>query len=309
VFPGTDIWPATYETICHWLYWVTWATTLATAVKYLSAVRSYHIDAMLPYLPNIQHRVIIRRVCVGLSRTIPMRAQPLRELVTPLALFLFVASLGHLQDDVDTCLFLAASALACWRALRGYEFTCPTGKITKETLLMRHWRFAGHALNGSFLDIPCRKMDKAAIDSLFYPTLVDNPSCPMLLMSYYILARSAAGLSLAPDSALLMCADGLPLSRDRMILWTEAALRAANLHQGGKLTARSWRSGTATQSVASGLPLHITKLLGSWSSDSAPKHYIRLHDDREHIRAAILTMAGDAAKAAADLNTALTSIN
>ena len=79
------------------------------------------------------------------------------------------------------------------------------------------------------------------------------------------------------DGALFLCHDGLPLTKEDFISQVRAALLEAGLNP-NLFAGHSFRIGAATTAAAAGVPGHVIKYLGRWSSD-AYQLYVRADAD------------------------------
>lgn len=68
----------------------------------------------------------------------------------------------------------------------------------------------------------------------------------------------------APD--LFIYQDGSPLSRSRLSSFLQTTLQAAGIP--GKFSGHSFRIGAATTAAQRGVPDHLIKTMGRWSSDA-----------------------------------------
>ena len=85
--------------------------------------------------------------------------------------------------------------------------------------------------------------------------------CPVIAVLNYMAIRPAG---LGP---LFVLGDGSPLSRERFVRSVKAALTEANInHQG--YSGHSFRIGAATMAAAAGIPSHVIKMMGRWSSEA-----------------------------------------
>ena len=69
------------------------------------------------------------------------------------------------------------------------------------------------------------------------------------------------------NGPLLILKDGRPLSRDLLVRRVRCALNAAGIDQ-SRYSGHSFRIGAATSAAAAGVPAHIIKMLGRWSSEA-----------------------------------------
>ena len=83
--------------------------------------------------------------------------------------------------------------------------------------------------------------------------------CPVAAILNYIAIRGPS------EGQLLIHQDGTPLTRDCFICKVKKALGAAGIDQ-SKYAGHSLRIGAATAVAAAGIPAHVIKMMGRWSS-------------------------------------------
>ena len=90
--------------------------------------------------------------------------------------------------------------------------------------------------------------------------------CPVRALVHYLHLRGST------PGPLFLLSDGTPLSR----LWLASSVRSilSSADVPGQFTGHSFRIGAATSAAAHGIPDHLIKTLGRWSSD-AYQLYIR----------------------------------
>ena len=69
------------------------------------------------------------------------------------------------------------------------------------------------------------------------------------------------------DGPLLVLQDGRPLTKSMLVGWVRKALTLAGIDQ-GNYASHSFRIGAATAAAAAGVPAHMIKMMGRWSSDA-----------------------------------------
>lgn len=95
--------------------------------------------------------------------------------------------------------------------------------------------------------------------------------CPVQALVDYLLVRPNR------EGALFLQEDGSPFTKDQMIKAVRTALLQAGLSP-DLFAGHSFRIGAATTAAAAGVPAHIIKFMGRWSSD-AYLLYVRADTD------------------------------
>ena len=114
--------------------------------------------------------------------------------------------------------------------------------------------------------IKSSKMDPFRSGCVIYIGRGNSSICPVAALSNFLTL-------LGPPPGPLFCfADGRPLTWQRLSSMVQSILHSAGYH--GSYLGRSFRIGAATKAAARGVPDHLIKTLGRWSSD-AYRQYIR----------------------------------
>jgi hypothetical protein len=94
-------------------------------------------------------------------------------------------------------------------------------------------------------------------------TILIGPSghqiCPVAALSRYLAIRGSL------PGPLFLCVTGAPLSPSMVNAWFRFILKAAGVP--GNYSSHSFRIGAATSAALAGVPDHVIKILGRWSSD------------------------------------------
>ena len=110
--------------------------------------------------------------------------------------------------------------------------------------------------------IKCSKTDPFRVGCDIYVGRGNSLVCPVLALGNFLALRG-------PSPGPLFCyADGRPLTRQQLSSTVQAILHSAGY------SGYSFRIGAATTAAARGIPDHLIKTLGRWSSD-AYQLYIR----------------------------------
>ena len=226
--------------------------THASIKVYLSAVRSLHIDHGLsdPFV-NCLH---LQRLLRGIKRVY------LRDHLRAIQ--------HHLDFSMrDHAMLWAACCLGFFGFLRAGEFTVnsafqPSIHMTVADLqadsLVNPTCFKVH--------IKCSKTDPFRMGCDIYVGRGEGPVCPIRALGNFLALRGSS------EGPLFTFSDGRPLTRQQLSSTVQSILHSAGYT--GSYSGHSFRIGAATTAAARGVPDHLIKTLGRWSSD-AYQIYIR----------------------------------
>jgi len=234
-----------------------------TSIKvYLSAVRSLHIDHGLsdPFVNCLR----LQRLLRGIKRV--------QGPVSPRRLPITLDHLRAIQHGLDFSrrdhvMLWAACCLGFFGFLRAGEFTVnstfqPSIHMTVADLqadsLVNPTCFKVH--------IKCSKTDPFRMGCDIYVGRGEGSVCPIRALGNFLALR---GSSAGP---LFTFSDGRPLTRQQLSSTVQSILHSAGYT--GSYSGHSFRIGAATTAAARGVPDHLIKTLGRWSSD-AYQIYIR----------------------------------
>ena len=255
--------PASEFSLMLFVTWLSQDKGLAPSFisTYLASIRSLHVDFGLPDPTNGALR--LRRI-LRAARPIPgSTPRPLRLPITVPLLAIIAQALD--SPTFDNVMFWAACCTAFFGFLRVSEFTCygpydPIMHLSRSDLSLDPAGFYRLYLKRS-------KTDPFALGC----TIILGPSgrriCPVIALSRYITLR---GTSPGP---LFILANGLPLSPSVVNTWLRSILSATGIP--GYYSSHSFRIGAATSAARAGVPDHLVKALGRWTSD-AYLRYIRV---------------------------------
>ena len=114
--------------------------------------------------------------------------------------------------------------------------------------------------------IKCSKTDPFRVGCDIYLGRGSGSVCPIIALGSYLSLRGSA------PGPLFVFGDGRPLTRQRLSSSVQSVLNGAGYF--GSYSGHSFRIGAATTAAARGVPDHLIKTLGRWSSD-AYQIYIR----------------------------------
>ena len=227
--------------------------------SYIAAIRSWHVDLGAPDPTSGATR--LARLLRGIRRSRTSPAFIRLPITNRLMLVLQSALAVPLFDHI---MFWAACCTAFFGFLRVSEFTCSGVFVPGRHLGFDDidWDAAGHYR----LFLHTSKTDPFHHGC----TILLGPSghqvCPVAAMSRYLAIRGST------PGPLFICANGTPLSPSMVNAWLRSILKGAGVL--GNYSSHSFRIGAATSAALAGVPDHVIKILGRWSSDCYVR-YIR----------------------------------
>ena len=227
--------------------------------SYFAAIRSWHVDLGAPDPTSGATR--LARLLRGIRRSRTSPAFIRLPITNRLMLVLQSALAVPLFDHI---MFWAACCTAFFGFLRVSEFTCSGVFVPGRHLGFDDidWDAAGHYR----LFLHTSKTDPFHHGC----TILLGPSghqvCPVAAMSRYLAIRGST------PGPLFICANGTPLSPSMVNAWLRSILKGAGVL--GNYSSHSFRIGAATSAALAGVPDHVIKILGRWSSDCYVR-YIR----------------------------------
>jgi len=229
---------------------------------YLSAVRSLYIDQGFP--DPLLRCLRLQRLLRGIKRV--------QGPVSPRRLPITVDHLRVIQCSLDLSIadhvmLWAACCLGFFGFLRAGEFTVnsafhPSTHMTVSDLQ------ADSLVNPTCFKvrIKCSKTDPFRAGCDIYLGRGVDSVCPIVALGNYLTQHGST------PGPLFMFSDGHPLTQQQLSSLVQSILHAAGYS--GSYSGHSFRIGAATTTAARGVPDHLIKTLGHWSSD-AYQIYIR----------------------------------
>ena len=229
---------------------------------YLSAVRSLYIDHGLP--DPLVNCLRLQRLLRGIKR-VQGPALPRRLPITVDHLKAIQRSLD--LSTKDHVMLWAACCLGFFVFLRAGEFTVNSMFDPNIHLIVTDLQ-ADSLVNPSCFKIhlKCSKTDPFCVGCDIYVGRGVGSVCPITALGNYLSLR---GLAPGP---LFLFSDGHPLSRQQLSSFVQSILNGAGYS--GSYSGHSFRIEAATTAAARGVPDHLIKTLGRWSS-YAYQIYIR----------------------------------
>ncbi len=220
--------------------------------SYIAAVRSWHIDLGAPDPTRGATR--LARLLRGIRRS---RSSPALTRLPVTNRLMDVLQSVLSAPVFDHVMFWAACCTAFFGFLRVSEFTCPGVYVPSRHLSLSdiQWDAGGHY----------RLFLKSSKTDQFHQgcTILIGPSghqiCPVAALSRYLAIRGSS------PGPLFLCVTGVPLSPSMVNAWLRFILKAVGVP--GKYSSPSFRIGAATSAALAGVPDHVIKILGRWSSD------------------------------------------
>ncbi|XP_068738045.1 uncharacterized protein [Montipora capricornis] len=229
---------------------------------YLSAVRSLHIDHGLP--DPLVNCLRLQRLLRGIKRV--------QGPVSPRRLPITVDHLKVIQCSLDLStrdhvMLWAACCLAFFGFLRAGEFTVNSAFDPHTHMTVSDLQ-ADSLVNPSCFKvrIKCSKTDPFRAGCDIYLGRGSGSVCPITALGTYLSLRGSA------PGPLFLFSDGRPLTRQQLSSFLQSTLHGAGYS--GAYSGHSFRIGAATTAAARGVPDHLIKTLGRWSSE-AYQIYIR----------------------------------
>ena len=205
---------------------------------------------------------------------LPITADILRQLCD-------VWSSGTLEDPYNARLLWAASCLGFFGFLRAGEFTAASSS-TPPPIRLQDVSVDSRE-NPSMLKvfIRCAKTDPFGKGVDLFLGRSGLALCPVSAILNYISTRPAG------EGPLLVLQDGRPLLKAVFVKKVRKALMAAgidhNLYSG-----HSFRIGAATSAAAAGVPAHLIKTMGRWSSEA---YHVYIRTPREALASVSVALA------------------
>ncbi|KAF7350192.1 Integrase/recombinase xerD [Mycena venus] len=243
--PDGAILPATQPAVMSWIAHLAGRVQPKTIKAYLSAVRSLHVDADLPF--SICESPVVQRLIRGIKR---YHGEKDRKPVQPIIRPILLAILAQLRPgDIPghTALY-AAYCLGYAGLLRSGEITSGSGRDSSLNLTRAAIEF--------FPDFAsCTHITPHP------PGLEDGP------LPQGDHAHHRCGPRLTLVAPLFEGTDGKPLHYRAFVTGIRTSLTAAGIDPSG-FAGHSLRRGAATEAAAAGFDDYEIQLLGHWRSDA-----------------------------------------
>ena len=260
--PSGSVLPASEETLIRFCAHLADTLHHSSIKVYLSAVRSLHVDEGLP--DPLVGCLQLRRVLRGIKRHQGSN-QPKRQPITSDLMHVIHRSLDFSSHN-HTMLW-AACCIGFFGFLRAGEFTVNAPFDPAIHLSVNDIQADSLSNPKSFrILIKCSKTDPFRQGCFVYIGTGGQDLCPVRALVQYLHLRGPA------PGPLFRLADGTPLSRQ----WLACSIRSIFSSAGvpGCFSGHSFRIGAATSTATRGIPDHLIKTLGRWSSN-AYQLYIR----------------------------------
>ncbi|KAF5384415.1 hypothetical protein D9615_003302 [Tricholomella constricta] len=270
---------------------MSWIANLAGRVQpktikaYLSAVRSLHTDADLPF--TACESPVVQRLIRGIKR---YHGEKDRKPVQAITLPVLTDLLAQLKPGISpghTAIY-AACCLAYSGLLRSGEFTTGKGKYNASLHLSRQCvKFIPSIENATHvqLTLPASKTDpfRKGI-AIIIAAAPDRATCPVAALKA-LFAEFPRPL----DAPLFEQPDGKALTYDFFVKSMRDALELGG-HKPSIYAGHSFRRGAASEAAAAGYSDYEIQLLGRWRSD-AYRLYIEADPNRLLHLSSLLHMA------------------
>ena len=260
--PNGALLPADEQTLMRFSALLADSLTHSSIKVYLSAVRSLHIDNGLP--DPLVNCLQLQRLLRGVKRV----QGPASRSRLPITIDLLKVIQQSLDmRDSDHVMLWAACCLGFFGFLRAGEFTVNSSFDPSVHLSIGDIQ-ADSLVNPTCFKvrIKCSKTDPFRKGCDIYVGRGNSAVCPIVALSNYLVLRGPA------PGPVFQFVSGRPLSRERLSSTVQSILSAAGY--AGSFSGHSFRIGAATTAASRGVPDHLIKTLGRWSSD-AYQIYIR----------------------------------
>lgn len=244
--------PASEETLIRFCAHLADTLHHSSIKVYLSAVRSLHIEEGLP--DPLVGCLQLQRILRGIKRHKGSN-QPKRQPITSDLMLIIHRSLDFSVHN-HTMLW-AACCVGFFGFLRTGDFTVNSPFDPAIHLTVNNIQADSLSDPKSFrIHIKCSKMDPFRQGCYIYIGTGKQDLCPVhALVQFLHLHGSALG-------PLFLLSDGTPLSCQ----WLASSIRSTGVL--GCFSGHSFCIGAATSAASRGVPDHLIKTLGRWSSDT-----------------------------------------
>lgn len=235
----------------------------ATIKVYLSAIRLYHLENNQPDPPLDDP--LLHYLCSAIRREHPAEA-PKRLPILPHHL---CAIKTQLSDSSllshDKLMYWAAFTFAFFGFCRVSEYTSPspTHSHPKGTLSLEDITLTDDALSVNLQHSKTNQFGRTETISM---GATRCSLCPVRAMSKYVRIRHKS-----PSGPLFVLFNGHYLTRKDVSKTTKRMLLKAGFDP-LRFTSHSYRIGAATSAASAGLPDHLIKHLGRWSSNAYQRY-------------------------------------
>lgn len=262
VRPNGSILPASQETLMRFCSHL--ADNLHhTSIKvYLSGIRSLHIDEGYP--DPLADCLQLQRLLRGIKRCQGSNLVKRRPITGKLMQVIY-NSLD--MSEYNQVMLWAACCLGFFGFLRAGEFTVNSPFDPKFHLIPQDLQVDSLVDPKSIKGyVKCSKTDPFRQGCFIYIGKNSSSMCPVKAIIRYLHLRGPGA------GPLFTHRDGSPLTRRAVSASIQSILQTAGIP--GHFSGHSFRIGAATTAAEKGVPNHMIKMLGRWSSD-AYQRYIR----------------------------------
>ena len=222
---------------------------------YLSAIRSLHVEEGHP--SPLVGCLWLQRVLRGVKRHQGSNRRQ-RQPITIQLMHIF-QSLNF--SDYNHTMLWAACCLGFYGFLRAGEFPVNSPFNPDIHLAVSDVQADSLVNPSSFrIHIKCSKTDPFRQGCHIYIGAGKRDLCPVRALTQYLHVRGST------PGPLFLLSDGTPLHRQWLTSNIQSIFSAAGVP--GCYTGHSFRIGAATSAASRGLPDHLIKTLGRWSSDA-----------------------------------------
>ncbi|TFY57507.1 hypothetical protein EVJ58_g6982 [Rhodofomes roseus] len=269
--------PASQRAVMEWVAYLGGRALQPKTIKsYVSALRSLHVDADMPF--DVCESPVVQRLIRGIKRYHGERERNPKMPITLAVLQQMSAALPSPAQSAGDASFAAAIKTAFAGFLRCGEFTVDRpASFTPATSLTRgsvqffpSLEAPAHVL----LSLPSSKTDPFRRGvSVLIAAAPGTSTCAVAALQHLFTVDPRS-----PTAPLFVADDGSPLTRSNFITRLKLLLPAAGLDPTG-YSGHSFRRGAASSAAAAGYSDFEIQQLGRWRSD-AYRLYIDIPRDR-----------------------------
>ena len=280
VYFGRTPLPATINTLCGFVQFLSRSITSPSIKNYLSGVKMLHIFLGYEYVftDDIHLRLTVRGI-ERIQQHVPRRAKPITPAILH-AIWKLSSSFSSLQLSVFACgLFLFFSMARAGSILPASHNTPPHQFLTRDRVNLSR--------EGILITLVHTKNIQFGRRRLHIP-LLSSPS-PLCPVAAFLASSSLIPVHQAPPAFVFLEKGRIKwLTKSIFIAVFRQLIIRAGIPDSQGFTGHSFRRGGASWAFQSGMPGELIQICGDWSSD-AYKKYLEFSISNKLSLAALLT--------------------